>query len=118
SINLVLLVEVICVRGSPVSIQRCANILFSIAVLFRISRYTGLYPPERNIETGLVVRFAPKADKVGDTTPGPLSANSRHEQVQQNYRAVSEAMCPSRSKRRYPRPLGRQLHAPTSPYAI
>src|SRR5262245_53535108 len=27
SINLVLLVEVICVRGSPVSIQRCANIL-------------------------------------------------------------------------------------------
>src|SRR5262249_45589742 len=45
-------------------------------------------------------------------TAGPYrSANSRHEQVQQNYRAVSEAMCPSMSKRRYPRRLGRQLRA-------
>src|SRR5262249_51353016 len=56
-------------------------------------------------------RFAPESGLKSDIALCRLSANSRHEQVQQNYRAVSEAMCPSRSKRRYPRRLRRQLRA-------
>ena len=34
--------------------------------------------PERNIETSLFVRFAPKADKRADITLSPLRANCRH----------------------------------------
>ena len=34
--------------------------------------------PERNIETSLFVRFAPKADKHADITLSPLRANCRH----------------------------------------
>ena len=42
--------------------------------------------PERNIETSLFVRLAPKADKHADITLSPLRAISGCEQSQQSSR--------------------------------
>src|SRR5262249_43013380 len=59
----------------------------------------------------LDVRFAPNNDPNGGHSKMVETCHEPTHAPQQNYRAVSEAMCPSMSKRRYPRRLGRQLRA-------